>query len=106
MNTDRKIITTILAVTKAISNKTRLAILFSLYEKPKTWTELLFELRINPKSLRDQLQFLRDRKLVRKRMPVGFELTKTGRSVLELSAGEIFRLAKEASEEPRTIQGE
>jgi predicted transcriptional regulator len=77
-------------VMRALSNETRLSILNLLYKKPKTWTELQFELKLNSKSLRDHLQYLRDSNLVRKRRPVGFELTEAGKALLELSMKDIL----------------
>ena len=75
---------------RALSNETRLSILNSLYEKPRTWTELQFKLKLNSKSLRDHLQYLRGSNLVRKRDPVGFELTEAGKAILELSMKDIL----------------
>jgi hypothetical protein len=62
----------------------------ALYEKPKTWTELIFELRANPKVLRDNLSYLRKSNLVQKKEPIGFELTEAGCAVMELSLKEIL----------------
>jgi DNA-binding HxlR family transcriptional regulator len=76
---------------KAIANETRLQILNLLYTQPKTWTELIFELKINPKTLRDNLRYLRESGLVKKREPVGFELTEAGQAVMDLSLKEIIR---------------
>jgi predicted transcriptional regulator len=74
----------------ALANETRLRILYSLYQRPKTWTELMFELKLNPKSLRDNLLYLRNSHLVQKRKPKGFELTEAGKAVMELSIKQIF----------------
>lgn len=82
---------------KALANETRLNIIYSLYDKPKTWTDLLFELRINPKSLRDHLQYLRKSGLVKKREPVGFELTSAAIAFIEISLKDIIETAKKAS---------
>ena len=83
---------------KALSNENRLEIMHSLHDKPKTWTELLFELQINPKSLRDHLSFLKKSGLIKKKEPIGFELTGAGRAFIELSLERIIETAKQAAE--------
>jgi len=82
---------------KALANETRLEILYSLYDKPKTWTELLFELQVNPKSLRDHLRFLERNGLVKKAKNVGFELTEAGQAFIELSLKDIINAIKQVS---------
>lgn len=82
---------------KALSNETRLDILYSLYEKPKNWTELLFELKVNPKSLRDHINYLKKSGLVKKKEPVGFELTAAAKAFIEYSLKDIIETAKRAS---------
>lgn len=82
---------------KALANETRLSILYSLKKKPKKWTDLLFELKINPKSLRDHLAYLRKTGLVRKSDPVGFELTEAARAFIDLSLEKIISTAKQAA---------
>ena len=72
-------------VFKALSNESRLNLVFSLNESSKTWTELLFELKINPKSLRDYLAILQETQMVKKSKPVGFELTSIGKAFVQLS---------------------
>lgn len=83
---------------KALANETRLNIVNSLNNKPKTWTELLFELKVNPKSLRDHLAYLRRSGLVKKSEPHGFELTEAGRAFMQLSLENIINTAKRASQ--------
>lgn len=83
---------------KALANEARLSILHKLHERSLTWTELIFQLRINPKSLRDHLNFLRKSGLVKKKEPVGFELTDAGKAFIELSLEDIISTAKEAAE--------
>jgi len=83
-------------MTKALANETRLNLLYSLHMKPKTWTELIFQLRINPKSLRDHLNFLIESGLVRKRKTVGFEVTEAAREFIETSLEDLIATAKEA----------
>lgn len=82
---------------KVLANETRLSILYALNDKPKKWTDLLFELKINPKSLRDHLAYLRKSGLVRKSDPVGFELTEAARAFIELSLEDIISTAKKAA---------
>ncbi len=77
-------------VMKALSHETRLKILNLLHKNPRTWTQMQLELKINPKSLRDHLQYLRDRNLVKKSDPIGFELTHAGKIVLEISMKDIL----------------
>jgi predicted transcriptional regulator len=82
---------------KAVSNEVRLDILYSLYEKPKTWTELIFELKINPKSLRDHISYLRKSGLIKKREPVGFEVTDAAKAFIEYSLHDIIETARKAA---------
>lgn len=82
---------------RALANGTRLEIIYALYDSPKTWTELLFKLQINPKSLRDHLEYLRKSGLVKKSDPTGFELTEACKTFIELSLGEIISTAKRAA---------
>jgi len=82
---------------KALANEMRLNILYSLYERPKTWTEIVLELKINPKSLRDHLHFLIRSKLVRRKKPVGFELTAAGKTFIELSLKDIMKTVDTAA---------
>ena len=77
-------------VLRAISHETRLKIMNLLNKSPKTWTQMQLELQINPKSLRDHLKFLLDRKLVKKGEPIGFELTHAGNLILEISMKELL----------------
>jgi len=67
-----------------LGSESRLKILLSLREGRKTWTELMFEHRMNPKVLRDALRTLMNAGLVKKARPFGFELTVVGSSVLRL----------------------
>jgi len=77
------------------SNENRLNIICALYKKPMTWTELIHELRINPKSLRDHLKFLRQSHIVKKRRPTGFELTEAGQAFVELSLQDIIKISQQ-----------
>jgi predicted transcriptional regulator len=95
---EKKFIDVYTVILKAVSNPTRLNILYSLYEKPKTWTELIFELEVNPKSLRDHLVFLRKARLVKKGKSKGFELTTAGKTFIELSLKDVISTIKKAAE--------
>jgi len=99
---ERKAFIAYAIVLKALSNETRLNLLYSLYEGPKTWTELLFELKINPKSLRDHLGFLIRSNLVRKKKPLGFEITSAGKAFVELSPRDVISTVKKAVELSKT----
>jgi len=97
MQTEKRVVSAYTMMMKALANETRLSILHSLKKKPKKWTDLLFELKINPKSLRDHLAYLRKTGLVRKSDPVGFELTEAARAFIDLSLEEIISTAKQAA---------
>jgi len=103
LKVERKAFIAYAIVLKALSNETRLNILYSLYEGPKTWTDLLFELKINPKSLRDHLSFLIRSHLIRKRKPLGFEITPAGKAFIELSLQDIISTVKKAAELSKKI---
>lgn len=96
--TDERDLKAVAIMLRALASETRLHILNSLYTKPKTWTELILELQMNPKSLRDNLLYLRKSKLIQRRKPVGFELTETGEAVMELSLKELLRASQGISE--------
>ena len=96
--TSEQDIKAVVLMLRAIASETRLCILRTLYEKPKTWTELIFELRANPKVLRDNLTYLRKSKLVQKKEPVDFELTEADCALMELSLNEILEVSQDQSE--------
>lgn len=102
MQLEKKVISAYTRMMRALANETRLSILYALRYKQKLWTELLFELEINPKSLRDHLAYLRKSGLVRKSEPAGFELTEAARAFLELSLEEIMSTAKQAARIAKT----
>lgn len=97
MQIEKKVVNAYTLMMKALASETRLSILHSLDEKPKTWTELLFELRINPKSLRDHLAYLRKSGLVRRSDPDGFELTKAAEAFIRMSLEDIISTARQAA---------
>jgi len=67
-----------------IANENRLKILVLLNQGPRTWTQLMFEVKVNPKVLGHHLRILREYKLVRKER-VGFAITNAGRALVKLS---------------------
>jgi len=69
---------------KTLSNRHRINILYSLYKKPQNWSDLMYDYRINSKSLRDHLAHLFNRGYVEK-AETGYLLTKEGRDLCELS---------------------
>jgi len=77
-------------VLRALSNETRLKIMNMLNKNPRTWTQIQLELKINAKSLRDHLNYLRNVDLVKRSDPKGFELTPAGKMVLEISMKDIL----------------
>ena len=82
-------------VLSALGHETRLKILSLLNNNPRTWTEMLHELKINSKSLRDHLHFLREQDLVKKSDTVGFEITPAGKILLEISLKEIIAVIEQ-----------
>ena len=82
-------IETLALVLKSLSNETRLRILNLLNSNPMTWTQIREELKLNPKSLRDHMNNLRDKGLIQKN-EVGFEITHVGKLLLEISLKEII----------------
>jgi DNA-binding HxlR family transcriptional regulator len=68
---------------KTLSNKNRIEILYELYKGKSTWSELMFNLKINPKSLNNHLKYLIRLKMVEK--TIGFyKITDFGKEVCEL----------------------
>ena len=82
-------IETLALVLKSLSNETRLRILNLLNSNPMTWTQIREELKLNPKSLRDHMNNLRDKGLIQK-TEVGFQITHVGKLLLEISLKEII----------------
>ena len=97
MTIEKAAVKAFVAMMKALSNETRFNIVYSLYQKPKNWTELLFGLRVNPKSLRDHLRYLQEKGMVRKSNSVGFELTEAAKTFIKLSFKDVVRTAKLAA---------
>lgn len=66
-----------------LSNLNRINILYALYEKPQNWSDMMYDYRINPKSLKDHLVHLFARDYVEKGES-GYLLTEKGRDLCEL----------------------
>ena len=69
---------------KLLSNKNRIKILYSLYGFNQSWSELYDALRMNPKLLRDHLNFLIRYEIVEKENKI-YKLTNFGRGLCELN---------------------
>lgn len=98
MKQKEKALAAVSTAMKMLSNQNRLRILNSLHERPKTWTELMFELRMNPKTLQHHLSCLRENKLVSQNKPHGFKLTEYGKSLIELSVRDVMSTVQKATE--------
>jgi len=68
---------------QTLSNEHRINILYELYEGPKNWSEIMYEYRINPKSMGDHLTHLFERGYIEK-TDSGYALTREGREICEL----------------------
>jgi len=102
MEIEKKTISAVATMMRALANETRLNILLKLYEGPKTWTELTRKLDLNPKSLRDHLSYLTENGLVEKRKPVGFGLTDAAIEFMESNLPEMISTIKQALEISRS----
>ena len=71
-------------VFKTLSNEHRVNIIFALIEKDRLWQDLIYDYRINPKSLRDHTDHLIERGYIIKTRGRGFSITKKGRELCEL----------------------
>ncbi len=71
-------------VFKTLSNEHRVNIIFALIEKDRLWQDLIYDHRINPKSLRDHTNHLIERGYIIKTRGRGFSITKKGRELCEL----------------------
>jgi len=81
-----------------LGSEARLKVLLSLAEGRKTWTEIMFEHKMNPKVLRDALKKLMDAGLVKKAKPFGFELTVTGSSIFKALIEPLLAPARDLKE--------
>jgi predicted transcriptional regulator len=82
---------------KMLSNKYRLFLLYTLHERPKTWTELMFELQTNPTTLKYHLRYLIQKKLVTGKKSHGFKLTEAGKAFMELGIEDIITTVERAT---------
>ena len=98
MGIPEKAIASVATMMRMLGNENRLRILNALHERPKTWTELIFELRINSNTLKHHLDYLREKKLVIENEPQGFRLTDAGKSFMELSIEDIISTVEKAKE--------
>lgn len=98
MSEEQKAIDVMETMLRMLANKNRINILYALLERAKTWTELIFELRMNPKTLKHHLDYLRREKLVTENEPQGFRLTEGGRAFMVLSIKDIISTVKKAKE--------
>lgn len=71
---------------KLLGNENRIEILYELYESNKTWTELNNELQMNPKLMRDHLNYLIRYKIVEKKDNI-YSLTDLGKDICDLNLG-------------------
>ena len=98
MDIEKGTIKAVASVMQIVANENRLRILVALQERPKTWTELMFELKMNPKTLEHHLVFLRKNGLVGENKPHGFRLTEAGQTFMRMSVQEIIHTARKAEE--------
>jgi len=69
---------------KLLSNKNRIEILYKLYDSDKSWSELHSILNMNPKLLRDHLNYLIRYEIIKKENSF-YKLTNFGRGLCELN---------------------
>ncbi len=69
---------------KLLSNKNRIKILYRLYESNQNWSSMYDSTRMNPKLLRDHLNYLIRYEIVEKENNL-YKLTPFGRSLCELN---------------------
>lgn len=68
---------------KTLSNENRINILYKLYEGTASWSDLMFSLKINPKSLNSHLNFLMEHLMVEKTNG-HYGITNFGKEVCEM----------------------
>lgn len=68
---------------KTLGNENRVKILYALYESDLSWSDLMFNLKINPKSLSGHLNHLIEYQMVEKKEG-NYGITPFGREVCEL----------------------
>ena len=67
-----------------LANRNRIEILFKLCEGEQNWSDLMFSLQINPRSLSSHLKFLQDYEIVNKN-DKKYHLTELGKEICELN---------------------
>ena len=86
---------------RVFASEKRLILLKYLIEKDclVVWTDIMFDLRLNPKTQRNQLKILQEYKMVEHVQRHGFKVTAYGKRSFKLITGiceEAFRHMKEA----------
>ena len=71
-------------VWSVLANKNRVEILFKLCESELSWSDLMFSLKINPRSLSSHLKYLQEYEIVRKN-DKNYSLTDIGEKLCELN---------------------
>jgi len=79
-------------VVRLVANKGRLKVLVILSHGPRTWTQLMFESKSNPKSLSDYLQLLVEKGLVEKKSDK-YYVTDAGRALVSMSLDKMIEMA-------------
>ena len=88
-----EVIRAYVAVQKLVSNEGRLRVLVALNASPKTWSQLMFETKTNPKSLSDSLQLLIENGLVQKD-DNEYSITNAGRALVTMSLDKMVETAE------------
>ena len=71
-------------VWKILANRNRIEILFKLCESEQNWSDLMFSLQINPRSLSAHLKFLQEYEIIKKNGKK-YYLTEIGEQICELN---------------------
>lgn len=76
---------------KTLANRHRVNIIYKLYEGIATFSQLMFDLRINPRSLSAHLKYFKAENIVQKNEK-DYELTERGRRICRLDHFNIEKL--------------
>ena len=71
-------------VWSVLGNRNRIEILFKLCESEQSWSDLMFSLQINPRSLSAHLKYLQEYKIVMKQ-DKDYMLTDLGEKICEMN---------------------
>ena len=71
-------------VWKVLANRNRVEILFLLCESDKSWSDLMYTIMINPRSLSAHLRYLKEYNIVTKNEK-NYGLTEFGKRICELN---------------------